>query len=559
MSQILKTFHIQSRHLHIPVKNGNPRVTLQLLVQGQPAREFSVELASGVLDGVPDGGVDWWAFYDVSEFYGQTIVIQIVDDILPEAQARWLESVLQQSDGLLGASDLYHERYRPQLHFTSRRGWNNDPNGLVYHQGEWHLFYQHNPFGAGWSNMHWGHAVSPDLVEWKELPEALFQKSLADMAFSGSAVVDRTNTTGFQSSDEAPLVVSFTSTGRGECLAYSLDRGRTFHEYAGNPFLAHTGRDPKIIWYEPCHKWVMIVYEEPNGRVVSPENGNSPEEIGYAIYDSPDLKQWTRLDFISGFFECPELFELPVLGQPGEKEWVVHGCVTGQYRSAFMVGTFDGKKFTPKMEPAQAHYGPHFYAAQIFNHAPGGRIILMGWLAGPAYPGMAFSQGMTVPLELSLRTLSSGLRLYFYPVEELTRLRTGQIAGSHLDLVGANRLLADTPGRLFDIELSLQPTSESPVSLSIGDETISYDPAASVITFAGQSAHLEPAPDGVILRILVDHSVVEVFANLGEVAFSAITLFPEVRPSMGLYGDLAIPSLTIHTLRSIWDHNSREN
>ena len=551
MSQILKSLQVHSRHLHIPVKNGNPRLTLQIWVEGQMAREFLVELATG--EGSPDSAVDWWAFYDVSEWMGQDIVIQSVDAHLPEAQARWLVNAIQQSGGLIGAEDLYHERYRPQFHFTARRGWNNDPNGMVYHQGEWHLFYQHNPFGTGWGNMHWGHAVSPDLVTWRELPEALYQKSLADMAYSGSAVVDHANTAGFQSGAETPLVVAFTSTGRGECLAYSLDRGRTFQEYPGNPFLAHAGRDPKIIWYEPDHRWVMIVYDEPAGPVITPEKGENQESIGYAIYTSPDLKHWTHQDFIPGFFECPELFELPVADQGGEKAWVMHGNLAGQFRSAFVAGTFNGKKFIPAMETAQAHYGPHFYAAQVFNHAPGGRIIMVGWLSGPPYPGMPFSQGMTVPLEVSLRRLSSGLRLCFYPVEELSRLRIGHASGRQLDLASANRLLANVPGELLDIELTLRPAGQAPVRLSIGEEVIVYNPIRLTLTFAGQTARLDPAPGGLALRILVDRSVVEVFANQGEAAFSAITQVPAGEPRLFLEGHLAIPSLTLHALHPIWD------
>ena len=551
MSQILKTFHLQSRYLHFPVKNGNPKFTLQLWVDGRAAREFNLELATG--PGPQDGGVDWWAFYDVSEFADQTVVVQVVEEDLPDAAARWLESALQQSDGLIGADDLYHERYRPQFHYTARRGWNNDPNGLVYHQGEWHLFYQHNPFGTGWGNMHWGHAVNSNLVSWRELPEALYQKSLADMAYSGSAVVDRADTAGFQTGAEAPLVTAFTSTGRGECLAYSLDRGRTFHEYAGNPYLEHTGRDPKLFWFEPGRHWVMIVYDEPTGPVASPDQGGKPDEMGYAIYTSADLRQWTRQDFLPGFFECPELFELPVPGRPGETAWVIYGNFAGQFRSAFVTGGFDGKKFSPGIAPAQAHYGPHFYAAQAFNHAPDGRVIMIGWLSGPLYPEMPFSQGMTVPLELSLHRFGQGFRLCFYPVEELAQLRTGSVKGSALDVEAANRLLAAARGELFDIELTLKAANRSPVQLKIGDERIAYDPGDRTITFAGQTAQLEPAGEEVSLRILVDRSVLEVFANRGEAAFSAITLLPNGRPEMRLEGSLTISSMAIHTLRSIWD------
>jgi fructan beta-fructosidase len=261
MAKFSQELKIQSRYLHFPVRSGNPMVTFQMEIAGRLVREFNLELADA-------GRVDWWAFYDVSAFHGQVIRLRTLEE-LPKLQAAWLTASIRQSDDLIGAEDLYREKYRPQFHFTSRRGWNNDPNGLVYHQGEWHMFYQHNPFGVKWGNMHWGHAVSRDLVHWTELPEALFQKSLQDMAFSGGGLVDSANTAGWKTGAEDPLVVAFTSTGRGECLAYSLDRGRTLIEYPGNPFLPHQGRDPKIIWYEAGRHWVLIVYEEqPAGGVV---------------------------------------------------------------------------------------------------------------------------------------------------------------------------------------------------------------------------------------------------------------------------------------------------
>jgi fructan beta-fructosidase len=551
MAQILKTIDVQSRHLHFPVKNGNPKIKMQLVMGSAAVREFDIEMATR------EEEVDWWAFYDVSAFAGQALSIQVVDETLPDAQSAWLAGALSQSDGLLGADDLYAERGRPQFHFTSRRGWNNDPNGMVYYQGDWHLFYQHNPFGVNWGNMHWGHAASSDLVEWRELPEALYQNSLADMAFSGGGLVDHANTAGFKTGSEDPLVVSFTSTGRGECLAYSLDCGRTFHEYTGNPILAHKGRDPKIIWYDPDQKWVMIVYDELPENESSPNGTETGESFGYAFYDSPDLKKWIRRDFLPGFFECPELFELPVTGRPGVHKWVVYGSVSGQYRSGFVAGSFDGMKFTPEMNAAQAHFGPHFYAAQIFNQAPGDRRIMIGWLAGAAYPDMPFSQGMTVPLELTLHEVASGLRLFFYPVEELSKLRTGQISGNGLDRTTANQLMANAPGELFDIEVCLQPTSQSPVSLTIGEESITYDPAARSLNFAGQTAQLEPFTGTLALRLLIDRSVLEVFANQGEAAFSTMLPYSEQPSKMTIQGNVLIPSLTIYTLRSIWKHPSQ--
>src|ERR1035441_3916388 len=197
---------IEKRFLNLPVKNHAPKHRVKLLVDGQLAREFEIELAAKE--------PDFWVFLDLSPFQGKCATIQV--DPLP-ADSNVLAAI-EQADQVRGTGDLYREALRPQYHFSSRRGWNNDPNGLVYYRGEYHLFYQHNPYGWDWGNMHWGHAVSPDLLHWQELPIALYPHRFDDWAFSGSAVVDRDNTAGFKTGAETPLVAAYTSTGRGECI-----------------------------------------------------------------------------------------------------------------------------------------------------------------------------------------------------------------------------------------------------------------------------------------------------------------------------------------------------
>ncbi len=541
-----ETVTINGKYLHFPIRSGSPKVVLQIEHRGQVLREFSAELADS-------GSPDWWAFYDVSAFDGETLTLKALAP-LPEAQSAWLAQNIQQSNGLIGAENLYYETYRPQYHFTARRGWNNDPNGLVFHQGEWHLFYQHNPFGTGWGNMHWGHAVSRDLVHWMELSEALYQKSLADMAYSGGGLVDIENTSGWKQGDEEALVVAFTSTGRGECLACSLDRGRSFTEVAGNPVIAHQGRDPKIIWYAPGKHWVMIVYEEPLESGAGSGGGGTVESFGYAIYTSTDLKDWQRQSFLPGWYECPELFEIAVDDQPGETRWVVYGAVKGQLKSAYQVGSFDGQTFTPAMPPAAAHAGPSFYAAQIFNNAPQGRKIMIGWLEGAAYPGMPFSQGMTVPLELSLRRTAdetAPYRLCFYPVEELAQLRQSEVCGSQLNLAGANALL-DFPNLGELLEIRLEVDAASAFTLHIGDYALTWDPSHAEIHFAGQIAPVAPAGPRLSLRLLIDRSITEVFVDQGWAAFAAMTLFQPGERKLELDTDDQNIALSIYTLNSIW-------
>ena len=242
----------------------------------------------------------------------------------------------------------YSETYRPQFHFTPAQNWMNDPNGLVYYKGEYHLFYQYNPFGDTWGHMSWGHAVSRDLVHWQHLPVAIPEQG-DEMVFSGSAVVDYDNTSGFGTADNPAMVAIFTAAKPGnqsQALAYSLDRGRTWTRYAGNPVLdigSGEFRDPKVFWYAPEHKWVMAVSMAVERKI--------------RLYSSPDLKHWTLMsDFgpanaTGGVWECPDLFPLAVDGDPSKTKWVLvvnlnPGGIAGGSGAQYFVGDFDGTRFT---------------------------------------------------------------------------------------------------------------------------------------------------------------------------------------------------------------------
>jgi fructan beta-fructosidase len=310
-----------------------------------------------------DGAPDWWAFMDVSAWKGRTVTLQV--DRLPEG-SRALESI-EQSDAIRDCASLYRETLRGQLRFSSRRGWNNDPNGMVYSRGEYHLYYQLNPYGWGWGNMHWGHAVSPDMVHWQELPIAIYPHAPGDAVFSGSAVVDKDNTSGWKKGSGDLIVAAFTSTGRGECIVYSNDKGRTFTEYEGNPVVKHGGRDPRLLWYAPGKQWVMAVYDEGTGKQC------------VAFYTSPDLKTWTFQSRIEGFYECPDIFELAVDGVASNKKWVLTAA-----NSDYRIGTFDGKTFKPETAMLKGQLGDCFIAAQTFSHDPKGRTIQIGWLFAPS-------------------------------------------------------------------------------------------------------------------------------------------------------------------------------
>ena len=346
----------------------------------------------------------------------------------------------------------YKEAYRPQFHFTPKTNWTNDPNGLIHYKGEFHLFFQHNPFGIDWGNMTWGHAVSTDLVHWKQLPHAIHPDGLGTI-FSGSGVVDWKNTGGFQTGDESVLVNFYTSAGSHapkevpftQSIAYSNDRGRSWTKYEGNPVIEHIerdNRDPKVIWHEPTQKWVMALYLDQND---------------YALFGSTNLKEWTRLsDLQIPDTECPDIFELPVDGDPDNTKWVFWGAAGKYY-----VGNFDGTTFIPEGDAQRADHGANFYAAQTWSDVPesDGRRTQIAWMSGSKPPDMPFNQQMSFPCELTLRTTSEGIRLHREPVAEIENIHTYTHAWSDLTIQTHPTCLLYTSPSPRDRQKSRMPSS----------------------------------------------------------------------------------------------------
>jgi fructan beta-fructosidase len=515
---------IEHRYLHLPVKTGARKQRMRFDVDGRTVREFEIELA--------EGDPDFHVFTDVAAWRGKALTIQ-VDRLAADSQAL---AAIKTSNEAPGNAERYRESRRPQFHFTSRRGWLNDPNGLVYHDGQYHLFYQHNPYGWNWGNMHWGHAVSTDLLHWNELGEALYPQRFGDWCFSGSAVVDARNTSGFKAGDDDVLVAFYTSTGRGECVVYSNDRGRTWTEYVGNPVVKHTGRDPKVIWHAPAGRWIMAVYTESNGRQI-------------AFHSSADLKEWRLESRIDDFFECPDLFELPIDGDAGDTRWVLYAA-DGKY----VVGRFDGHEFTVESGKHQLWHG-NFYAAQTYSDAPEGRRIQIGWGQGITFPGMPFNQQMTVPVELSLRSTDAGPRMFAEPVPEVASLRGDKYAFADIELRDAELALPGFVGHLFDVELVLEPGTARQMGITFGGVAVTYDAQQQLLGCGPTTAPLAPVDGRVSLRILVDRGSVEVFGNGGKVALSVGATLPEEQFPVQVFargGRSVIRSATVHRLKSVW-------
>ncbi|MCX6560149.1 MAG: VOC family protein [Candidatus Aminicenantes bacterium] len=536
-----RTIVIAQPYLNLPVKTGARLRRMSLTADGEKILDFNIELAKDE--------PDFWAFIDVSKLMGKSVLLQIDQ---PDKSDPAVLDRISQDNKIKGADDLYKERYRPRFHFTSRRGWNNDPNGLIYHDGEYHLFYQHNPYGWSWGNMHWGHAVSADLVHWRELGEAIRPDRLGTI-FSGSAVVDGTNSGGFQAGDKKAIVCFYTSAGDQvepkapftQSLAFSTDNGRTFTKLPGNPVVGHiadANRDPKVVRHAPTKTWIMALYLTKSD---------------YTLLSSPDLKTWTRLSDVQmpGASECPDLFELPVDGNPAKTKWIFWAA-DGSYR----IGSFDGKAFTPESGMLKTYAGGTAYAAQTFSGIPGsdGRRIQIPWLRCDM-TGMPFNQQMGFPVDLTLRTTKEGVRLHSRPIGEIAGLYGREWSRPSLRVDPGRKRLDGIEGEAFDIEAEIEIGGAEEVGMTVRGIPVVYDARKRLLTCGSFSASLEPERGRIRLRILVDRASIEIFANDGSLSMPIGLLVPEKERSLELSaqgGTAVVEVLTIHEVRSIWDGTS---
>ena len=441
----------------------------------------------------------------------------------------------------------YHEEYRPQFHFTPLRNWTNDPNGLVYYKGEYHLFFQHNPISTDWGNMSWGHAISKDLVHWKELPIALFPDKNGT-CFSGSAIVDWNNASGLQQGKDPVLIALYTGAPVPEdpkgpkftqCLAYSNDCGYTWKKYEKNPVLPNiigSNRDPKVIWHESSKQFVMALYLDKND---------------FALFGSKNLTEWKKLcDMpIPITTECPDFFEMPVEGSTNETRWVFTGADFG-----YMIGTFDGKTFKPETERFRNEFGANYYAAQTYSDIPAkdGRRIQIAWMNGGKYPGMPFNQQMSFPSELTLKRFPEGICLCRMPVREIKKLREASTSWRNKSIEGASTIKPKVD--CVEIRTEIEPGSATEFGFRVHGQEIKINVANKKMTCLGKEAPVEFESGRLKLVILVDRTSIEIFANDGKVTMSSCYLPEKGKDSLEAFatGSAKFVSLTAYPLRSAW-------
>ena len=522
------SFKITRQYLNFPISHKENRGRMTFEVNGKPDLSVVIRLA-------PDEA-EYWVFKDVSAFKGKTIKITY------DGNEKGLSKIYQ-SDEIEGQAELYKEKNRPQFHFTTRRGWINDPNGLIYYEGEYHLFYQHNPFERDWENMHWGHAVSKDLIHWTELPDALYPDHLGTM-FSGSAVIDYDNTAGFNKGKTLAMVAAFTAASSDrqvQGIAYSLDKGRTFTKYDKNPVInskekwnSQDTRDPKVFWYAPSKHWVLVLNERD----------------GHSIYTSSNLKAWKYESHVTGFWECPELFELPVDGDKNHTKWVMYGA-TGTY----MLGSFDGKVFTP--EAGKYCYATgSIYAAQTFTNIPAsdGRRIQIGW-GRISHPGMPFNGMMMLPTELTLRTTKDGIRLVNVPVKEVESLCKPLRSWKSLSSDEANRHLKefyDADCLRIKTTIKLSHATDAGFNL-FGQRMIGYDMNSNTLNGRFYSPQ-DPTSMELSADIYIDRTSIEVFIDGGLYSYS-MERRPDTNNREGLHfwgNRIEVKDLQVFSVESIW-------
>ena len=473
----------------------------------------------------------------------------------------------------------YSEQYRPQIHFSAKRNWINDPNGLVYFDGEYHLFYQHNPLGPEWGNMSWGHAISTDLIHWKQLNVALMPDDLGDI-FSGCAVIDKNNTAGFGNN---AMVAIYTSAGKvqSQSIAYSTDKGRTFTKYSANPVLANPGiadfRDPKVFWHNESNQWIMSL---ATNQTIS-------------FYGSANLKSWTRLSEFGngigshgGVWECPDLF--PLSTENGKK-WVLlvsnSGAPNGGTGTQYFIGNFDGTNFTAEDAPYPLwlDYGKDNYAGVTWDNIPenDGRRLHIGWMNNWQYANnipvfniapKGARGSMTLVRELKLGMHPEGYFLLKNKVvsevesiandwktivdeaftSKTVALNTGNKKAYQLQLIGKT---SDSE----TLSLKLSNSKNEFCSITIDARKLIFKRSDSgIVNFADAFSGNSESPvfgstNPVLLDIYVDQSSVEIFVNDGTISLTNL-VFPS-----SLYDVLTVESNNSHvntkfrTFNSIWE------
>lgn len=533
-SLVSPEFKVQRRYLTFLIGGGDAEMStcLNLVVHGRVVKSATGRRSDHL------SPVTW----DLKAWEGQSLKLELID----KASGDWghvnVDQILLTDDPVtkpLNMGKLYSEPLRPLYHFTARQwtvdrlnpgmrqeGWVNDLNGLIFVDGVYHLFAQR------WAKC-WIHATSRDLVHWQEQPPAFWEESEGSGVQSGSCVLDVDNSSGLSPDKSSPPLLAFWSRfdNRSQCLSYSLDKGKTWELYPGNPIMERPERDPKVFWYEPGKHWVMVMY-----------GGEA-----YHILTSKDLLHWTDEHHpIAQSFECPDFFELPVDQRSDKKKWVlIQG--NGQYSC----GTFDGHEFHEETERHPCDVGPNFYATQTWaNMDQGdGRRVQCAWMRGSDFPDMPFNQQISFPCELTLRSTPAGLRLFRKPVREIQSLQHAPREWVTLNVSPGSPVTLSESGRAFRIVGNTEIPEGARLVLNVGGEKVvleSHGLRSGTVVHRIQE-HLKS------FEFLLDTASVEVFLNQGELSSTQFVLPKEKEVRFEAEGGtVRINELKVFPLQSSW-------
>ena len=535
---------ITADYIQLPLmqRNGGKPLdsaeTFSIQIDGKVVRYVHLQIAS------TDQKPDLLYSYDVHELRGRDVVLRF------KSRDHGVLDRLALSDRVVIDPQAYDGPNRPRFHFSPRVGWMNDINGPYYQDGLYHIFFQHNPTTVAGScgfDMHWGHSVSKDLVHWEEWPVALFPDA-SGQCYSGSAILLAQRIPGIN--DRGPLPTPaqfFTATGGGgQHLATSVDGGRTWVRFTGNPAAPVSNRDPKVFWHEASRHYVMVVYDE--------KTSDHPE--GYQFLRSTNLTTWEKTSLVPGWAECPDLISMRS-AVTGKEVWLLYGSGHG-FASCYQLGDFDGRAFSPTSPERAANRGGNFYAAITFANAPTGRHIMMGWARDVSSPGEPFNQCASVPLELALKAIDGADTLFVEPVAELDTLRgTPLLHLANVSVAEANRKLQSlAKDAQLDVVLRIMPAAQDPVGIRIRGSRFSYKPAIHTVTGNGRDSVLHNDAS-VAVRCLIDRSLAECFWNGGEAAYTFRSIHTDPGPAFAIEGEATVEELTVYPMADIWKPGTR--
>lgn len=539
-----------SRYVIMPVQESNDDAKVNVLVDGKLERVMYVRLAKSK--------VDYTVPFDLTPYKGREVVFNIVTTQNRSSVREAKEDACWSNFALADTFDTANrEKYRPLYHHTPLYGWMNDPNGMFYKDGVWHLYYQWNPYGSKWQNMTWGHSTSKDLVNWEHHGAAIEPDGLGAV-FSGSCAIDKENSAGF-GKDAVLAMYTSADVSQIQSLAHSGDNGATFTKYPGNPTLTleSEARDPNMFWNPETKLWTMVLAHALDHEML--------------VFTSPDMKEWTLqsafgkgLGCQDGVWECPDLFRLPVEGT-GEEKWMLicninPGGPFGGSAAQYFIGDFDGKTFKPdtdadgKVPTKWLDYGKDNYASVSWSDAPDGRRAIIGWMSNWQYaaevPTTQFRSANTLPRDVSLfRGADGQVYASTAPSPEVDALRGKAVVSAKGVSLGrkakAYSLPKDNDG-VCEIELTLNPKEAKEVAMSLSNAEgnrvqMTYDPAAGtfsmdrresgIVNFSQEFPAVTTAPvygtgKELTLRIFIDRSSIEVFGNGGRFAMTNL-VFPD--------------------------------